>query len=47
MRNIRQKLGLAFVYNVAGIAIAESLDGETVEWMEPVSEADYRRPPSP
>lgn len=25
------------------IAIAESLEGKTVEWMEPVSDADYRQ----
>jgi quercetin dioxygenase-like cupin family protein len=29
------------------LAIQEGLDGRSVDWMEPVAEADYSTPPSP
>ena len=35
--------GAAATTGMSHVAIQERLDGKTVEWLEPVSEADYRR----
>jgi quercetin dioxygenase-like cupin family protein len=35
--------GAAAATGMSHLAIQERLDGKTVEWLEPVSEADYRR----
>jgi quercetin dioxygenase-like cupin family protein len=37
--------GAAPDHAMAHIAMQEALDGEAVEWLEPVSDGDYTRPP--